>query len=267
MPAMKKKDRPDEAQVTKAVLDLTARGISDGKIAEILKISRSTVMRIRKKNNVSSKRRRGQRGPGRPQRDESYFQYLEKIMPRIDTYLRQAAREANIDFTTKFVALVMYPAPLKHPNVYPYAADPEKTTPAQAVKIAQIQISHEMSGLVGVPGEAAIELAHIYKTADQEIILALAKQAVLEAGFVADTATVAEICSGRKIIPVQIMLKHWEEIKQEAGRWAPGKDKPKPLKPFSSPKNSGPSRNGKKGSGGGIRNLEVVKAWTAKSGY
>lgn len=251
--------------------DLYSKGLTDEQIARKLNVDRTTVLRTRRKLKLSPNRQVGQRGPGRYHKNDTYFNYAARIMPYVAPHLMEAARELDIPAETKFVACLMFPRILYHPNLMSYVADPARMTPIQAEKIARAQIRHEMAGMAGVPGADVVTLAEVYKTADKKFIKELARSAVLTAGFVSTTVPVKSILDGAvDVSPVEKVKETWEQNINEAVNWTirlgntnRPNNKPKNLqsKTYPTPK------NGKKGRGGGIKNMEVARACLAAKGY
>lgn len=271
-------------------LELYSKGLTDEQIAEKMGLTRITVLRTRNRKGLKPNRTPGQRGPGKWTRNESYLNYINRVLNYIAPHLRQAARnikDPSVTAETKFLALVMYPGHLNHPNLLSHVARPERMTYSQAIKIVCAQRRHEMAGMAGVPGPDAIELAQVCKSASPHYIQQLAEKAVISAGFVSTTATVAEILQGhRKPIPYKKLKDEWKREDRRIKRWLK-RDLPRKLKKESrkaardaqiqpqmeEPKKaffkpySSPIHTGKKGKGGGIKNIEVAKACLAIKGY
>lgn len=260
----------------KNLLDLHAKGYTDGEIAGRIGVSRYAVMRYRKAHSLKGNCRPGDRGLGRPKDGESYYLYTQRVLknPLVAAAIRKAIAKlfqlGRITAETAFVALGMEPARLTHPDPPPYAQDPERMAFSTGERIAKIEQFIERSGLAGVPGRAIMELAKIIKTSDEAEKERLAEQAVIEEGLVTSSATVAAIdWYVSTVTPVQEFIAKWrEEIEQirEFTKNAPEKVRKGFAKGFTKVREY-INRTGKKGKQGGVINIAARTAWAGAAGY
>lgn len=250
--------------------ELHSMGYPDGKIAERMGVSRTTVARARYKLGLKANRSRGERGPGKPKPDESYFLYTQRMIQHVAGMLGKAVKylweKGEIDADTAFVSRGMIPGNLIHPDVMPFVARADRINLTAAEKIVFFEQKMERAGLAGVPGIEIIELARVYKTGDPEECFRLACECIKKAGLINASATVQHVEYGiLGPVPAAEYRKKWEEELQQALKWAPVQEKSKIRIPKTFGKKH--SRNGKKGKQGGIVNIRDRQAYISAAGY
>jgi hypothetical protein len=215
--------------------NLYERGLPDGIIAEILGVSRPTIVRLRQELNLPANREVGQRGPGKARDEKSYYLEVKRVLrnPEVGRALHEAAREAanewrgTADESKAWIATGLDPAPVPHFNPGPYAGDPAKMDLTTAKLIAHTEQRAEYAVVAGVPGPAIFELARVIKTADKSLVRKLALEAVRTAFMVGVHQTVAAVRQfleevgerGREAYEGWKAM--WRELKEKLFAWAP----------------------------------------------
>jgi len=258
------------AEKEEILKDLHSKGYPDGEIAERMGVSRTTVVRARYKLGLKANRGRGERGPGKPKPDESYFFYTQKLIQYVADVLNKATKHLQenkeIDADTAFVSRGMFPGNLTHPDLAPYVAQADRINLTAAEKIVFFEQKMERAGLAGVPGIEIIELARIYKTGDPEECFRLACECIKKAGLINASATVQHVEYGILApVPAAEYRKKWEEELQGALQWAPVQERSKIRVPKTFAKRR--SRTGKKGKCGGTINIHDRQAYASAAGY
>lgn len=261
---------------------LHALGLQDGVIAEKLNTSRSTVLRLRKEHGLAAARRKGERGPGRVREEKPYYEEACRIMSDPDiareiyAAARELRREGKVDEATSYLATIIHPRKTPRANVL-IAGHADKTNPKHVEFVTSFEKRMAESNQAGVPGPAIFELARIIKTGKRALIRTLARKAVLHAMFVGVHETVEAVVKkvGEKTIEVSQRSVSawnifWNNVRAKALEWAPVKEvrKPNPLKWLKRIRCGEPAalrRIGRRGTGGGIVDLELRRAMTAVS--
>ncbi len=249
--------------------ELYGKGYPDAEIAKMLEVNRSTVVRRRREMGLPPNRKRGERGPAIKD-NERYWQAARRALQYVGHYVRDAARDyyhRTKDFERFFLCFVMEPKPFFHSAPGPWVSDPAKMTFKAVKYITDYEKTADRMGLAGVPGPAILELARVYKSADEKTCRELAMAAVEGAGFINAETLVEDAI----VMEPEIMIQHWQETEKEAMDWAPVQ-RWEPIKKISRiakniANNVGGGRSGKRGRGGGIQNISAHQAFQAIKGY
>lgn len=249
------------------------KGYTDEIIAQKLGVSRATVVRRRKQLGLKANRKRGERGPGKVKEESMYFKESMRLMKYIGGLIYQAAAEylaKTGDESKAWLATIVEPGTVPHPAPGAYYKKPENTDLGAVKFICDYERKADLSGMAGVPGPAIIELAKVYKTADEETKRSLAMKAVIEAGFVNVISTVKEVIE-KGTMKLEMYKQIWSQRLKDACSWAPLKvDNSHLVRTFRFKALSyGRSRTatGQLGKQGGIRNIQVRRALLGVAGY
>lgn len=255
---------------------LYAGGYTDAMIARELGVDRSTVVRRRQALGLPANRKRGQRGPS-VRDSEPYWLAVKRSIKYVWNYIIDAARQyykETGDFERYFICYILEPRPMYHGAPGPHAPDPARMNFTSAKRIVDFEQTMEMTSMAGVPGPAVLELAKVYKSADEETCQRLARQAVETAGLVNCYATVSEV---KELINPKDFFRYWKEQLNQAFSWVPYKqwERVKTFRKAARVKervkeavNSViPGRAGKRGKGGGITSIHNYCAYQGALGY
>jgi hypothetical protein len=253
-------------------------GYHDAAIARILGVDRSTVTRRRQAINLPPNRRRGERGPSIRQ-NEPYWMAVRRCLQYVGNYVREAARQyykETGDFERFFICFVLEPKPMFHGVLSPYAPDPARMNLKSAQKIVEFEQAMEMTSMAGVPGPAILELAEVYKSADEETCQRLARQAVETAGLVNCHTRIADIDKQQLLSPKDFW-EYWKKKMQEAFSWVPFKQwhpvksirkaTRKAKEAIRTVATVAQGRAGKRRKQGGLQSLHDYRAFQGALGY
>ncbi|NLX01341.1 MAG: hypothetical protein GXY40_02300 [Syntrophomonadaceae bacterium] len=248
---------------------LHSSGYPDGEIAKLLGVSRRTIIRKRQELGLEANRKSGEKGY-HFRETEPYWQAVRRALRHVGNYINEAAREyyqKTKDYERYFICMLLEPKPMFHAAPGPWAADPQKMYFKHVKYITDFEKTMDMTSLSGVPGPAILELARLYKSADEELCKDLARQAVEGAGFVNahDTVEMVDEC-----IPPESYEEFWEEEERKAMDWTPIKQW-EPVKKLGKAirrvTNTISLGTGRKGRGGGRKNIKDHQAYQAAMGY
>ncbi len=245
-------------------------GYQDSAIARILGVDRSTVTRRRQAINLPANRGRGERGPA-VKEDEPYWKAVSRALKYVGDYIAEAAREMykrTNDFERFFICYCMQPKPMYHANPLSYCSDPDKMNYKAVQKIVEYEQKVDQMTWAGVPGPAVLELVQVYKSADEETCKRLAQEAVETAGFVNADSKVGDVVV---MTPPKDIINFWKNQLAEILGWTPKKEWEKPRKKLSKAiakiKEKVTGGSGRRGRGGGVKNLRNYQAFQAAQGY
>ena len=256
--------------------ELYNRGYHDAAIAEELGCDRSYVAKMRKWVNLPANRKVGHRGPSVKQ-DEPYWLAVRRSLQYVGKYIFEAARkyyEETKDWDRYFICGVLEPKPMTHAIPSPHYGDPEKWNFKHGQNIIDYEEQAERYSLAGCPGPAILELAKVYKSADEDTCQRLAMEAVQTSGYVSAYATVADT---KALTPPEILIRFWKQQLEAIQEWIPVKawtpirklkamyTKAKEAKAVAKEYYSRGS--GKRGRGGGIQSTHNHAAYQAALGY
>ena len=255
---------------------LHSQGYTDGKIAEMMNIPRSTVRRRREELELKPNRYVGERGPDRGN-ELPYHQTVRRMMKHVGHYVRDAAREHRKLIAEQSSEKESYeddrflptmgidPRDLPHLEPGPYCKRPERMNLTEAKYISDTEKMMDFSDMVGVPGPAILELASQYKSAKEDIIKDLAMQAVQGAGIVG-TQMPTSLVAEKGTTPLADWKEAWEKREEIIKDFAPIKEESKPRMPRIPETNTSRSGTGKRGRGGGIQSINNHRAFEALKG-
>jgi hypothetical protein len=248
-------------------------GYQDAEIARILGVDRSTVTRRRQAINLPANRKRGERGPA-VKEDEPYWKAVTRVLKYVKDYISEAAREyykRTNDFERFFICYCMEPKPMYHANPHAYYSDPQKMNYKAVQKIVEYEQKMDQASMAGVPGPAILELAKVYKSADEETCKQLAKEAVETAGFVNCDC---KVCDVTIMTPPKDLIRFWKNRLAEILSWTPVKEwetakriRKATIKAKEKVASVACGRSGRRGKGGGLQSLNNHLAFQAAQGY
>jgi len=251
------------------LIEMHSRGYPDGEIAKRLNVSRRTIIRRRQELGLKANRKSGEKS-FHFKETEPYWQAVRRALKYVGNYIMEAAREyykKTKDWLRFFISGFLEPKPMFHPAPGQWAANPDRMYFKHVKYITDFEKSMDMVSLSGVPGPAVLELARLYKTGDKELCKELAMKAVEGAGFVNANDTVEMIS---ECIPPDFYEEFWEAEEQKAIDWTPIKQW-EPVKKLGKAirgvTNIFSSGTGKKGKGGGRKNIKDHQAYQAAMGY
>lgn len=251
------------------LIELHSKGYPDGEIAKRLNTSRRTIIRRREELGLKANRKVGEKS-FHYKETEPYWQAVRRALKYVGHYIANAAREyyrKTKDWLRFFISGFVEPKPMFHPAPGQWAAEPERMYIKHVKYITDFEKNMNMVSLAGVPGPEILELARLYKTADKELCKELAMKAVEGTGFVNANDTVDMVS---ECIPPDQYEAFWEEEEQEAINWTPNKQW-EPVKKLRNVvrklTNSFSSGSGKRGKGGGRKNIKDHQAYQAAMGY
>jgi len=248
-------------------------GYQDAVIARILNVDRSTVTRRRQAINLPANRKRGERGPSIRQ-DEPYWMAVRRALKYVGDYIFEAAREyykETKDFQKFFICYVLEPKPMYHGVPGAFASDPARMNYQSTKKIVAFEQTMEMTSMAGVPGPAILELAEVYKSADEETCKRLARKAVETAGLVNCYTVVSDVY---ELVTPQNLLKYWKKQMQEVMSWTPIKQwhpvkniRQATQKAKETIRSVAQGRAGKRRKSGGLQSVGDYRAFQGALGY
>lgn len=251
---------------------LHAKGYTDIEIAKKLGVSQPTITRCRNQLKLKPNRKKGEHGPN-ISGTEPYWLMCNRILriPKLAKLVAAASYDyfnETGDWDTFFICRVREPADLFHPVPGPYATDPEKMYQRHADYIVTYEERMDNVPSAGVPGPAIIELARLYLSTDEATGKALARKAVAGAGVVSQYSTVEQVehNPGELITPISIHFEQWAEIKQKGIEFFPEDTQPRRESCYIGGGDYR-SSNGRKGVGGGTKNINDHAAWQGALGY
>lgn len=261
-----------DARMYGRMMELYEKGYTDTEISRQLGVTQATITRTRQGLKLKVNRKPGDRGPGISE-SKPYWQICNALLRNLtlNKLISQAAREHyndTGDWDIFFISRVREPLELYHPIPGPYA------TTNMTKKHARYMVNYEQLmdnvSSAGVPGAAIIELARLYKSTDQETNEELARQAVEESGIVNQYSTVSEVLQNNgKIVSMADHREKWTKYKQDALNFFPDDVPTKLPKPNGgkTPPPPGYKADGRRGKGGGTKNISDHQAWQARNGY
>lgn len=264
----------------KLFVRLYCEGFTDGVIASMLGVSRSTVIRTRQRLNLDPVCSRGCRGLGKTRPDKSYYAEVARVMasPELNRMLYAAARkvrEKGHGGTLSYLATLVHPAPLPRylPGYYCTPADRLNVSHIQNIVAAEQKMERAM--MAGVPGPAVFALARLAKrlskAKESQIVEQLAVAAVSQACMVGVYEKVHEVIANlersgsRSYASLEV---RWQEAGVLCREWAPIRDETRTgVAQLRSRSREGCSRTGKLGKQGGIGSARVGQAMAAVQRY
>lgn len=262
--------RPAKEVDTIKMFELYSKGLVDSEIAKQLGTSRASIVRRRQDFNLKANRKIGDRGPA-VKENELYWVAARRALRYVGRFIQNAAREyyeETGDYNRYFISMIMEPRPMFHACPGPHKGKEFENMNFTDIKyITDFEEAVERTALSGCPGPAIIDLAKIYKTADEETCMKLAREAVEGSGYVKAHLKVSDVifCDAP-----ELHKTFWERIELETMAeapvqdWAPPKKIPKNA---YSPIRDGAGRTGKKGRGGGTQSINNARAYLAAAGY
>ncbi|MCF8010913.1 MAG: helix-turn-helix domain containing protein [Clostridiales bacterium] len=243
---------------------------SDKAIAKMTGVSYQAVQKWRKKHGLKPNRKKGGRTVGKIRDDRPLYKEAKRVLNNkdISCIIRDAAYEflvkKGINTHTEITAwasLIIPPAEVFHPAPGGYCIPPENTNLTHTSYAAHMESRQDKAGLCGVPSvellEKAIELSNT-KDAGKKLA-----DLVGSCGYIEEHRTVGEV---RQRVPDQQKKweKIWDEYKEKSISWAP-------VQRESKSKAGGIQEkirvSGKKGKGGGTKNIQAAKAFQGVAGY
>ncbi len=205
-------------------LKLYEKGFSDLAIANYFSVHRSTIVRKRQQLSLSPTRGRGERGPGRVQPGEPYHKETLRLLKYVGPLIREQAEKMRYRALSQadqeirerlclqsWLATGVCSLPIPHLRS-------GKGCSLGEGRFLRLESLTDKAGLAGVPGISILELARIFSTKDEQAKKILAKQAILEAGYVGPHETVAQVlCRG--LTGYDQWKKLWKEQRELALKW------------------------------------------------
>lgn len=214
-------------------LSLYKKGFSDQLIAEHFCVHRSTIARKRKQMSLPPVRKRGERGPGEVQKNAPYYAETFRLLKHVGKYIREEARKVRCEAAVQgdeevqehlhllsWLATGVEPAPVPHPVPGKYMKNTLRPKSEKVRQLLNLEYLAGRAGLAGVPGPSIINLARVFKTADEKTKRELVRQAIAEAGYVGVHETVDHVLE-KGFTGYESWSKLWDRQCDAVLRWAP----------------------------------------------
>lgn len=213
---------------------LYRKGFSDQVIAEHFCVHRSTIARKRRQMSLPPIRKRGERGPGTVQKDMPYYAEIFRLLKHVGKYIREETRRVRCEaaaqgnkevqerlYLLSWLAAGVDPAPVPHPVPGKYVQDSLRPKSERVRHLLNLEYLADRAGLAGVPGPSIINLARVFKTADEKTKSELVRQAIAEAGYVGVHETVDHVLENG-FAGYDNWVELWDRQRDAVLQWVPG---------------------------------------------